>query len=93
MVTNAPRPTLPPVTKSTGEDWVGVPALAKELGVTMRLLYKLLDAGELPAYKFGRVIRIKRADVEAFLERAKVKPGELAHLYPPGEDGDPPRRR
>lgn len=80
------------VTKSTGEGWVGVPALAKELGITMRTLYKLLDAGELPAYKFGQVIRIKRIDVEAFLQRAQVKPGELRHLYPPGED-DPPRKR
>ena len=80
------------MTKSTGEDWVGVPALAKELGVTMRTVYKLLDAGELPAYRFGRVIRIKRADVEEFLERARVKPGELRHLYPPGEN-DPQRKR
>jgi excisionase family DNA binding protein len=80
------------VTKSTGEAWIGVPALAKELGVTMRTLYKIVDSGDVPAYKFGRVIRIKRADVEAFLESSKVRPGELRHLYPPGEN-DPPRRR
>lgn len=54
-----------------------MPALAKELGVTMRTVYKLLDAGDLPAYRFGSVIRIKRDDVAAFLERAKIKPGEL----------------
>ena len=64
-----------------------------ELGVTVRTLYKLLDSGELPSYKIGRVIRIKRADVDAFLERVRVRPGDLAHLYPPGEDGDPPRKR
>ena len=81
------------MTKSTGEDWVGVPALAKELGVTMRTIYRILDTGELESYKLGRVIRIKRADVDAYLERVKVQPGELRHLYPPGENEDPPRKR
>lgn len=57
-----------------------MPALAKELGVTMRLLYKLLDAGELPAYRFGRVIRVKRADVDAFLEE------HLGRFAVPGVD-------
>jgi excisionase family DNA binding protein len=79
--------------KSTGEDWLGVPALARELGVTATTLYRLLDSGELPAYKIGRVIRIRRSDVQPFLQRVKIKPGELRHLYPPGEYGDPPRRR
>ena len=70
-----------------------MPALAKELGVTMRTAYSILDSGDIPAYKIRRVIRIKRADFEAYLERVKVRPGDLAHLYPPGEDGDPPRKR
>jgi excisionase family DNA binding protein len=81
------------VTKSTGEDWLGVPALARKLGVTMRTVYMILDTGQLPAYRIGRVIRIKRADVERYLELVRVKPGDLAHLYPPGENGDPPRKR
>jgi hypothetical protein len=53
----------------------------------------ILDSGELPAYKIGRLIRIRRADVDEYLERVKVRPGELAHLYPPGEYGDPARER
>ncbi len=74
------------MTKSTGEDWVGAPALARELGIMLRTLYKILDSGELPSYKLGRVIRIKRSDVEAYLESVKVRPGDLAHLYGPGEN-------
>lgn len=81
------------MTKSTGEHWVGVPALAKELGVAMPTMYRLLDSGELPSYKIGRVIRIRRTDVEEFLKRIKVRPGDLAHLYPPGENSDRPRKR
>ena len=76
-----------------GDDWLGVPALAKELGVTLRTVYAILDSGDIPSYKIRRVIRIKRADVDAYLERVKVRPGELAHLYPPGDGGDPDRKR
>ena len=55
------------------------------LGIQLRTLYRIIDEGQLSAYKFGRVIRIKREDVDAFLERVRIKPGELRHLYPPGE--------
>jgi excisionase family DNA binding protein len=29
------------------------------LGVTLRTLYRLIDEGRLPAYKMGRVIRLR----------------------------------
>jgi hypothetical protein len=32
------------VTKSTGDDWVGAPALARELGIMLRTLYKILHS-------------------------------------------------
>lgn len=79
------RPVLlsRPVTNSTGNEWLGVPALAKQLGVTIPTLYRILDSGELPAYKIGRVIRIQRVDVEAFRERTKGKRGELRRTCQP----------
>jgi excisionase family DNA binding protein len=61
------------VTNTNGDEWLGVPALAMQLGVTITTLYRILDSGELPAYKIGRVIRIQRVDVEAFLERTNGK--------------------
>ncbi len=79
--------------KTTGEDWMGAPAAAKRLGVQLVTLYGIINRGELPAHKFGRVIRLQRADVDAYLERCRVQPGTLSHLYPPGEYGDPPRKR
>lgn len=42
---------------------MGVPEAAECLGVTQRTLYKFVDEGALPAYKLGRVIRLKREDV------------------------------
>ena len=60
---------------------------AARLGITSRTVYRFIDAGDLPAYKFGRVIRIQCGDVDAFIEASRVKPGALTHLYPP-LDGD-----
>ena len=36
------------------------------LGITLRTLYRLIDEGELPAYKMGRLIRLRTAEVEAY---------------------------
>ena len=30
----------------------------------------------------GRVLRLKAADVDEFIERSRVQPGSLEHLYP-----------
>ncbi len=73
-------------------EWLSTDKAAKYLGITNRTLYRLIDAGEVPAYKFGRVIRLKQSDINAFIEAAKVQPGSLKHLYPDpragGDDGD-----
>jgi excisionase family DNA binding protein len=39
---------------------------ARQLGVSFRELYGLIDARELPAYKVGRNIMVRQADVDAF---------------------------
>ncbi len=67
--------------------WLGTKAAASYLGVTARTLYRLIDNGDVPAYKLGRVIRVKEEDLAAHLERARIAPGSLRHLYP-----DPPRQ-
>ena len=35
-----------------------------------------------PAFKFGRVIRLKADDVDGFIENCRIAPGSLEHLYP-----------
>jgi excisionase family DNA binding protein len=50
--------------------------------VTLRTLYRFIDEGQLPAYKMGRVIRLQAHEVDAFIERARIVPGTLEHLYP-----------
>lgn len=63
-------------------DWLSTADAARSLGITPRTLYRFIDQGELPAYRFGRVIRVKKKDVDAFIEAARIEPGTLDHLYP-----------
>lgn len=71
--------------------WLGTKDAARRLGITPRTLYRLINEGQIPAYKFGRVIRLKQADVDAFIDTSRITPGELSHLYAdaaPGDDGE-----
>jgi excisionase family DNA binding protein len=62
--------------------WLSTKEASARLGITLRTLYRLIDEGQVPAYKFGRVIRLKEDEVDAFIESARVEPGNLNHLYP-----------
>ncbi len=62
--------------------WLSTADAAKRLGVTPRTLYRFIDEGQVPGYRMGRVIRLKQADVDAFIERCAIEPGSLEHLYP-----------
>jgi excisionase family DNA binding protein len=62
--------------------WLSTAEAAKRLGITSRTLYRFIDQGDLPAYRFGRVIRLKRDEVDSFIESCRIEPGTLEHLYP-----------
>ncbi len=70
------------VTRPSEIVWMSTQEAARRLGVTPRTLYRFVDEGSLPAYKMGRVFRLKQSDVDAFIEQARVRPGSLEHLYP-----------
>jgi excisionase family DNA binding protein len=67
--------------------WLSTQDAARRLGVTPRTLYRFIDVGDLPAYRLGRVIRVKADDVEAFIEASRIQPGSLEHLYPEAVGG------
>jgi excisionase family DNA binding protein len=62
--------------------WMSTAEAARRLGITARTLYRFIDEGQLPAYRFGRVIRLKASEVDAFIESCRIEPGTLEHLYP-----------
>lgn len=69
--------------ESTEEiSWLSTADAAARLGITPRTLYRFIDEGQLPAYRFGRVIRLKANEVDEFIESCRIEPGTLEHLYP-----------
>ncbi|MFZ2872978.1 MAG: helix-turn-helix domain-containing protein [Phycisphaerales bacterium] len=52
---------------------------AKVLGVTPRTVWTLVQAGTLPAVRFGRSVRIDQADLRRFIERAKSATQGVGH--------------
>lgn len=75
-------------------DWVSSQQAARCLGLTSRTLYRLIDRGQLPAYRFGRVIRLQRGDIEDYITSCRLAPGTLGHLHiVPGNGPDGAERR
>ena len=52
-------------------EWLNTNETAKRLGITPRTLYRFIDDGKIPAYRFGRVIRLKESEVAAFIEDSR----------------------
>ena len=67
---------------SSDIDWLSTQEASRRLGVTTRTLYRFVDQGDIPAYRMGRVIRLKATDVDVFIEGSRIEPGSLEHLYP-----------
>lgn len=61
-------------THDTDPDWLSTKEAAELLDVPIRTLYRLIDRGRLPAYKFGRVIRLRHHEVTAYLEGGSDNP-------------------
>ena len=63
-------------------EWLSTGDAATRLGVTTPTLYRFIDDDRLPAYRMGRVIRRKAADVATFEATGRIQPGSLSHLVP-----------
>jgi excisionase family DNA binding protein len=73
------------------EDWLSVQEAADACGMAYRTMPAKVRRGELPAEKPGKEWRVRRTDVEAFIERSRVQPGQLASALrriPPRRQGD-----
>jgi excisionase family DNA binding protein len=68
--------------KSETISWLSTKEASARLSITLRSLYRFIDEGDLVAYRFGRVIRIKETDLDRFIEASRIVPGSLEHLYP-----------
>ena len=60
----------------TEKEWFTTNELIWWLGIGRTKTYELLRSGEITSYRIGRVRRIRRRDIEAWLERNRVQPGD-----------------
>jgi excisionase family DNA binding protein len=67
------------------EDWYSTPDAAHALGITPRTLYRFINNGMIDAYRFGRVIRVKKTDIDEFISKSRIQPGTIATMAE-GED-------
>lgn len=50
--------------------------VARELNIGLRTVERLVETGELPAYRLSpRVQRVRREDLEAYLESRRIENG------------------
>jgi excisionase family DNA binding protein len=54
------------------EKYMSIEQVADLLGVTYRLIYRLVRSGELPAARIGKLYRIMQSDLNAYIERSKA---------------------
>jgi excisionase family DNA binding protein len=57
-------------------EWLTIEQVAEWLQVSTRTIRRYIEDGSLPAVNLGgRAIRIRRQDLEAWLENRRVEPG------------------
>ncbi len=59
----------------SNEEYKSLEEVAEMLGVTYQLIYRLVRSGELPAVRLGKLYRVSRSDLDAYLERSKGAAG------------------
>jgi excisionase family DNA binding protein len=74
-------------TKRAGE-WMSIKTAAEYLDCSQRQVYRLLSRGDVPAFKVGRLTRIRRVDLDRAV-LAQPRDGATAIPTPPGRT---PRR-
>jgi excisionase family DNA binding protein len=57
-----------------GLDLLSIPEVCQELGMGKSWVYKKIKSGEIPSVKLGRVIKVARRDLEAYLEEQRHHP-------------------
>lgn len=55
-------------------EWLSTAQAAQLLDITPRTLYRLINAGDVPAYRIGRVIRLQHRQVLDFIEASRINP-------------------
>ena len=55
-------------------DLLSIPEVCQELGMGKSWVYRHLKSGEIPSIKLGHNIKVKREDLEGYLESQRYQP-------------------
>ena len=55
--------------ESKGLNLLSIPELCQELGMGKSWVYRRLRSGEIPSVRLGRTIKVRRDELEEYLER------------------------
>ena len=63
-----------PQEERRGLELLSIPELCQELGMGKSWIYRRIRSGEIPSVKLGRSIKVKRTDLEEYLESKRHRP-------------------
>ena len=63
-----------PESSRKGLDLLSIPEVCQELGMGKSWVYRRLKSGEIPSIKLGHSIKVKREELEQYLERQRYQP-------------------
>jgi excisionase family DNA binding protein len=55
-------------------DLLSIPEVCQELGMGKSWVYRRIQSGEIPSVKLGRNIKVRREDLEGYLEAQRYRP-------------------
>ncbi len=62
--------------QSRGPELLSIPEVCHSLGMGKSWVYRRVKSGEIPSVKLGRSIKVKREDLEEYLESQRYQPAE-----------------
>lgn len=63
--------------KPTDPEFLNVAEVAQALHVGVKLVRRKIAAGEIPHHRFGRHVRVARADLDAYVAKCRVATGKV----------------
>ncbi len=60
--------------KSRKEEMLSTTEVGKMLGVTSKTVIRMIEGGQIPGYRVNFVWKVRRGDVEAYLEAHRFRP-------------------
>jgi excisionase family DNA binding protein len=58
--------------RPTSVGWLDYAGVADRLGVSVKFAKRMKERGDVPHYKFGRLVRFRVEDIDAYAERSRV---------------------